>query len=479
MSENTSAKRIGIIGGGIAGLTAAYEFEKARLRGSAIDWHLFEASTRLGGIVETHRQSGFTIECGPDGWLTDKPAARILATELGLGPDLIHSLDRNRRTYLLLDGQLTPIPDGMRMMVPTDLTAIDQSALFSPVAKLAFHAEPNRAADLLAAAPNQDESIASFVRRHFGDEVLRKVAAPLLSGVFGGDVRTLSVRAVMAPFVAHEREFGSLISALAHRPPSSQPIFTSLRTGVGTLVDRLVATLPPDRIHLQTPIQTLNRTHLGWQTDLPTPTLPQTPPQTPPHTPPQTFDHLLLATPAHITAALLHPLSPRAAGLLPTHASSAITIAFAFQDAALSLPVGFGFLAPPGGPHSVLAATFVDQKYPHRVPPGGQLLRAFFGAGTAEHLLPQTDGQLSSLALTELRAILGPIPTPAFHVVRRWPHSLPQYAVGHLDRMAELFSLLTDKLPNLTLLGNSYRGVGLPDLIRDTRDAAHRLSEAL
>lgn len=465
MSDAGRARRIGIVGGGIAGLSAAYELERSRQRGAPIEWQLLEASSRLGGIVETHREAGFVIECGPDGWLSEKPAARALAIELGLGPELISSLDATRRTYLLLDGQLTPIPDGMRMMVPTDLDAIEQSPLFSPTAKQAFRDEPDRAAELRAAAPGGDESISSFVRRHFGDEVLAKVGAPLLSGVFGGDVATLSVRAVMAPFVALEREFGSLITALARRPESGKPspaVFTSLRSGLSAMIESLTAHLAPERIELRAEVCGIARSTDAWTVQLA-------------GRAPLQFDELILATPAPMTAALLRPLAPVAAALLPTEASSAIIVALAFEDARLPLPPGFGFLVPPGGEQALLACTFADQKYPGRVPPGGQLLRAFFGAGSVERLATHTDDQLSELALQELRAIIGPLPEPSFRVVRRWPRSLPQYAVGHLDRMAELFSLLADELPGLTLLGNSYLGVGLPDLIRDARAAAHRI----
>ena len=453
-------KHIAIVGGGIAGLTVAYELERARIDGAEITWQLFEATNRLGGILETHRRAGFTIECGPDGWVSEKRAARNLAIELDLGDELIHSLDATRKTCLLLDGQLTPMPDGMRMMVPTDLQAIEQSPLFSPAAKLAFMEEPGRAADLRAAAPAEDESIASFIRRHFGDEVLTRVGAPLLSGVFGGDVGTLSVRAIMAPFVALEREFGSLITALRRRPLSTEPIFTSLRSGLGTLIDRLIQTLPPENLYLRTPVRSIARTHNAWHLE----------------DVPEAFTDLILATPAHITQTLLQPLAPLAAQLIPTQASSAIVVALAFEHADLQLPQGFGFLVPPGAETSLLACTFIDQKYPHRAPPGGQLVRAFFGASSAERLAPLSDAELTTLALTELRHILGPLPEPAFTLLRRWPHSLPQYAVGHLDRMRQLFSLVADELPNLTLLGNSYLGVGIPDLVRDARAAARRIA---
>ncbi len=195
-------KRIAIVGGGIAGVAAAYEIARLRRAGAAVEAVLYEASARLGGIVETVREAGFTIEGGPDGWVTEKPWARELAEELGLGDELVPSNDATRKTYIVVElrgePKLVAMPDGMRLMVPADLEALEQSELFSDAAKAAYREEIARAEELRAAAPATDESVAEFVRRHFGDEVLEKVGAPLLSGVFGGDVTKLSVRAVMA-----------------------------------------------------------------------------------------------------------------------------------------------------------------------------------------------------------------------------------------------------------------------------------------
>ena len=178
-------KRIAIVGGGISGLAAAYELEKARKSGAAIDWQLYEASDRFGGIVETVRQDGFVLEQGPDAWVTEKPWARELAIELGLEAELIFSNDATRKTYILIDGRLQPIPDRMRMMVPEDLATLEDSPLFSDSARKAYAAELTRADELRASALAEDESVAAFVQRHFGEEVLAKIAAPLLSGVFG------------------------------------------------------------------------------------------------------------------------------------------------------------------------------------------------------------------------------------------------------------------------------------------------------
>ena len=477
-----SNKRIAVIGGGISGVTAAWQLAQHDRQFGGLDVTLYEASPRLGGTVETILRDGFVIDCGPDGWVTDKPWARELARELGLHTKLIASNDATRVTYIVRDGQLVPLPGGMRMMVPSSLSdpaldALADSPLFTPAAIAAYAAEPARAAELKASAPAHDESIATFVRRHFGDEVLTKVAAPLLRGVFGGDVATLSVRAVMPAFVRMEREHGSLILALqSAQQPSADPcaadpgqaekpsIFTTLEGGTQALIDRMAAELPPDWIRLNSPITSIARAGAGFLLTTPSG--------------PQPYDALILATPAHVTAGLIPKiLGPRAAQLHQMDATSAVVAAFAFTQP-FDLPPGFGFLVPAGESSHLLAGTFADQKFPGRVPPGSRLLRAFFGGAQAPAIAALPDPEIAAGALTELTQLLGPLPDPSFHIVRRWPRSLPQYAVGHLDRIAELDELLRPH-PTLRLIGNAYRGVGLPDLIRDARAAARNLLETL
>ena len=458
-------KRIAIVGGGIAGLTAAYELSRQANNGAVVEAVLFEASPRLGGIVETVREGGFIIECGPDAWVTEKPWARELAEELGLGDQVIPSNDATRKTYVLVDGQLKAMPDGMRMMVPSNLDALDQSDLFSAAAKQAFYSEINRADELKANAPQHDESVAAFVQRHFGEETLATIGAPLLRGVFGGDVAKLSVRAVMAPFVAMEREHGSLIAAMQTRAATSgnkpTPVFTTLQTGLGTLIDSMIAAVPKEWIRLGTKIRSISRNHDHWQLET--------------STSQETFDAVMMAAPAHIARELLLPIDGRAAELMQMDASSAVVVAFGFPDATtLRTPPGFGFLVPEGSGSRLLACTFVDQKFSHRVPQNGKLIRAFFGGDAAERLMRCGNDEVASIARLELAHILGPLPEPQITVVRRWPNSLPQYAVGHLERMQELDERIRI-LGGLYLLGNGYRGVGLPDLIRDARIAVQQI----
>ncbi|MEK6398583.1 MAG: protoporphyrinogen oxidase, partial [Terriglobus sp.] len=301
-------QRIAIVGGGLAGLSAAYELQR---HGHAFT--LIEQSHRLGGIVDTARQDGFVIERGPDGWVTEKPWARELAIELGLEDELITSNDHERITWVLQGGTLLPMPDNMRMMVPESVDSIMQSPLFGESARLAYRAEEQRAEELKAAAPDQDESVASFIQRHFGDEVLRVIGAPLLGGVFGGDVYQLSVRAVMPAFVAMEREYGSLIQALAAKRAQrgnkpAAPVFTSLKSGTGTLVERMAETLPADSVRLNTEVTEITRTANGWSVNG------------------ESFDHLMLALPVHHAARLMAATDARMAELIVQPTSSAIIV---------------------------------------------------------------------------------------------------------------------------------------------------------
>jgi oxygen-dependent protoporphyrinogen oxidase len=478
-------RRVAIVGGGIAGLAAAYELELARKRGADLDWQLYEASNRLGGIVETTRHTtdagNFILEGGPDGWVSEKPWARDLAIELGLESSLIYSNDATRKTYILIDNKLQPMPDGMRMMVPENLSTLEASPLFSGDARAAYAAELARADELKSAAPDPDESVASFVRRHFGEEVLEKIGAPLLSGVFGGDVDRLSLRAVMPAFVTMEREHGSLIAALqakskarGNRP--QQPIFTTLRNGLGTLVDALIAKLPAERLHLNRSALSLKREGNTWCLRTSTPSDRDIAGKSKRH-----FHHVFLATPVDATRSLLQPRDPDAAALVPQDASSAVLATFCWPAetaASFKVPSGFGFLVPQSANQQdqLLAATFVDQKFPDRTPAGARTIRVFFGGPTADALSPQSDAAISTAAFTQLDKILGPLPPPdaALTNVRRWPRSLPQYEVGHLERIAEL-DLRIAAIGGLTLLGNGYRGVGLPDLVRDARAAVRSL----
>ena len=488
-------KRIAIVGGGIAGVSAAYELALQQQSGAPIEFTLYEATARLGGTVQTERRDGFVLEYGPDSWVSEKPWAQELAVELGLASELITSQDERRRTYLAEGRALQAMPDGMRMMVPVQWASVLNSPLFSWQAKLAYLREPKNADQLKAATlanlpDGGDESVRDFVFRHFGAEVADTIAAPLLAGVFGGDIAPLSARAVLPAYVALEREHGSLVLGLQHRQQqraeqgkAALPIFTALRNGLGGLIEAMEARIPGSSLRKGAGVEAIERVENGWRLRAS-----GAPSQ-------QTFDAVIVAAPARSTARLLAAIDARAAALLPQESSSAIVAAFAFsamQAAEMRIPRGFGFLVPQRPPsasatmdagpeaaaqRALLACTFVDQKFPFRAPPGAILLRAFFGGAGAPELMRYDDAMLLGLAHTALGRVLGKLPTPEIRLVRRWPDSLPQYAVGHLHRMAELDARIA-ALPQFRLIGNAYRGVGLPDLVHAGRTAARQLLES-
>jgi protoporphyrinogen/coproporphyrinogen III oxidase len=468
-------KRIAIVGGGISGLTAAYILH--RDHSETCDVSLFEAENRLGGIVETVHGDGFTIECGPDSWVTEKPWAEQLARELGLADELLRSNDHARRTYIAHQGSLAPLPDAMHMMVPTDLSAMLASPLFTEAAKQAYMEEPARAEELREAAlanrgSDMDESVAAFVHRHFGEEVAETVARPLLAGIFGGDIERLSARALLGPFISMEARYGSLILGLqqrSHAPKSS--VFTTLSSGLGTLVDRLQQRLPTASVRLSDPVTTLDSLPTGWAVETTRGRA--------------SFDRVVIATPLNTTRRLLARLpftqAQQAATLLPSDANSGLVVALAYRrldQATAAIPKGFGFLVPPApiSHHSLLACTFLDQKFPNRAPEGATLLRAFFASSAADQLSRRSDDEIATIARDQLVGFLGPIPQRAdVTIVRHWQRSLPQYEVGHLARIAQ-FNVYLSSLHGLFVAGNALQGVGLPDLVRDATHAAHALA---
>jgi oxygen-dependent protoporphyrinogen oxidase len=493
LSDVAQPRRIAIVGAGLAGMAAAHavaQAEAARMQtqpGSpSLRLTLFEASSRLGGTIETIRRGGFTIECGPDSWVSDKPAMRQLALHLGLGDQLIPSNDALRRNYLVQGRALMPMPDGLRMMVPTRWLPILESPLFSWQARLAYLREPKRAAELknqaAARAEGFDESVRAFVERHFGAEATEKIAGPLLAGVFGGDIDKLSAGAVLAPFVQLERLHGSLIAPMmeaaqqtvgraaqaeAKQSGDLPAVFTTLRDGLGTLIDAIARVLPRDCIQMGVRVTGLRREGEYWQLQR----------EAGGSTKKEVFDAVVLATPAPVTRELLRPHDAEAAALLEMEATSAIVVALCWSPEAssrLRIPRGFGFLVPPGpalgSEPTLLAGTFMHQKFAHRAPEGAVFLRGFFGGEAAVRMMDWTDEAIADAARAAFARLLGPLPAAQEVVVRRWPLSLPQYHIGHPVRMAALAERMR-LLPGLVVTGNAYQGVGLPAIVQHAQQA--------
>jgi oxygen-dependent protoporphyrinogen oxidase len=422
-------------------------------------------------VLRTEYVHGCVVEAGPDSFITEKPWAADLCRELGIGDQLIGSNDTDRKTYILTRGRLVEMPDGLMFMVPTKILPTALSPLFSWATKLRMAQEllyPPRAVD-------HDESVAAFVERHYGSEMVDRLADPLLSGVYGGEAAHLSVRAVLPRFAAMERNHGSLGKAMLaarkkassgpHRP--TPPLFTSLKNGMQSLTETLASRLNPSVLHCDTRVEAIQiqREAGGWiisaglQSD---------------H-----FDGVIIALPGQAASDVIRIASPElSAELAAIQYSSSITVGLGYDDEVRrSLPPGFGFLVPRSEGKRLLAATFVHNKFPHRAPDDRALLRCFFAGKSAEQVWPYTDDQIVGIVLGELQQILGLRAEPLFARVYKWKSAMAQYGVGHLERL-ERIERLRQQLPGLELAGNAYRGIGVPDCIRSGRDAAAALLKA-
>ena len=454
-------RRIAIIGGGISGLSAAYALEKKRRAGVEVNYVLYESSPRLGGVLVTERVDGCLIEAGPDSFLTEKPWASDLCQELGLGDQLIGSNDADRKTYILVRGRLVEMPDGLMFMVPTKILPTIFSPLFSLKTKLRMAREwfhpPHQALG--------DETVAAMVERHYGPEMVDRLADPLLSGVYGGEASQLSVRAVLARFADMEAKHGSLgramLAARRNSPKTNgapRPLFTSLKEGMQQMVDALVERLDGNAVTTGALVQAVTHERGGWvvsaglQSD---------------H-----FDAVILAVSTQVAASLLRMSSPElAAELGSVNYSSSVTVALGYdQRVRESLPPGFGFLAPRSEGKRMLAATFVHNKFPHRAPDDRAIIRCFLGGARDEQILARSDDEILRIVREELSQVLHLTAEPLFVRVFKWKSAMAQYGVGHLERLQRI-ATLRQKLPGLALAGNGYNGIGVPDCVRSGSEA--------
>jgi len=455
-------KRVAIIGGGISGLAAAFALEERHRAGESLTYVVYEASPRFGGVLVTEQVDGCLVEAGPDSFLTEKPWAAGLCRRIGLEDQLIGSNDDDRKTYILVKGKLTPLPDGLMFMVPTQLAPALLSPLFSSATKFRMVREwrfsPRQS--------NGDESIASLVERHYGAEMVDRLADPLLSGVYGGAAAELSVRAVLPRFAEMEAKHGSLARGiLAARKNLEQseaglrPIFTSLKNGMQQLPESILAKLAPDALHPSSVVQALQRQDGGWIVSAGYAS--------------DHFNAVIVATSAPVAASLLEMASPDLSAELRTISySSSVTVALGFgKEVRSSLPPGFGFLVPRSEGKRMLATTFVHNKFPHRAPEDRALLRCFLGGSRDEQALQLPDEEILGIVREELRQILGLTAEPLFARVYRWKGAMAQYTVGHLERI-ERIEKLRKQLPGLALAGNGYRGIGVADCVRSGEQAA-------
>ena len=444
--------KVVIVGGGISGLSAAYDLAKAK-----IPHILIEKQTRLGGVIETRDVAGCVTEAGPDSFLAAKPEALTLIKELGLADEVIGSNDHQRTTYILRHGKLEKLPDGVMMIVPSRLMPLLESGLLGWGTKMRMGLELLRRPVTIA-----DRSVAEFVIDHFGQETLDYLAEPLLSGVYGGDPRQMSVQSVLPRFAAMEASHGSLgravLKSRGKNPSSSGGLFRTLKSGLGTLVDRLAQ--PATVCHAE--VEAIERQGDGYRVRA--------------HGNWMEASHVILAAPAWNLAPLVESFEPRLSTLLGgiPYSSSAI-VGLVYRDADYDgQRTGFGFLVPKKERERLAAVTFVGTKFSNRTPEGLTLLRCFFGGIGDEGILHESDESLIRIARRELEKILGLSAAPAATTIARWPRAMAQYTVGHGERLKEIEARAA-ALPGLYLAGNAYTGIGITDCIRMGRAAAGKI----
>lgn len=480
---------ITIIGGGIAGLSTAWYVQKeARARGQAVQVTVLEAGDRWGGKVRTDHVEGFTVEGGPDSFITQKPWAWQLAQELGLGEACLGTNDAHKQVFVLNHGRVTPLPEGVLLIIPTKFKPFALSPLISPLGKLRM------GLDLLVPAKKDkgDETLADFVRRRLGQEALDKIAEPLMSGIYNADAEQQSVAATFPRFQAIEQKHGSLIRGMlaaqkarrAAKPRSSQgpgpkppSVFVSFREGTQTLIAALVDQLTAQGVDLRlnTAVSSLATASLDSEYDGYTMTTNDG------HS--HQADVVICATPAYITADLLETLAPPASELLhQIRYVSTGTLSLAYRRSDLpALPEGFGVVIPRTEERQINAITFSSVKFAQRAPDESLLLRVFFGGSRTPQTISLEDDALLRVVKRELADMVGITAVPLFHRLYRWHQSNPQYDVGHLDKVAAIEAALP---PGIWVTGSAYRGVGLPDCVHQAQQTAtavwtHRAEPAL
>ena len=471
-------RRIVIVGGGIAGLSAAYYMSKDVQEPVAIS--LLEASKYWGGKLVTERQDDFVIEGGPDTFIVTKPWALDLCRQLGIDGRLKGTNPEHKNTYILHTGRLHPLPGGLTMMIPTEFTPMIRTGLLS------WPAKARMGADFLIppAARNGDESLGAFVTRRLGRQAYERLIEPLMSGIYAGDGDLLSLQATFPYLRDLELEYGGLVKgALAlHRKrirsqlrknggtvpgttPGSRSIFLTPQRGLAEIVEALLANLQTSgvRLRLNTGVTNIERMAKGYRLRLRDGERIEA-------------DGLILATPAYVTSDLLKGFAPElAAELKAIEYATTATVTLAYRESDLGRPLdGYGYVIPRSEGRQALACTWTSTKFPHRAPRGYALLRVFIGRAGQEDDLAWDEDSLLEIARQELRSTLNILAEPVLKRVFIWDKAMPQYNLGHPTRLERIRAGM-EPFPSLALAGNGYSGIGIPDCIHSGELAAMRL----
>jgi oxygen-dependent protoporphyrinogen oxidase len=469
--EPTSGQdRVVVIGGGLSGLAAAHAMvTRAAEARRPIEVVVLEAKDRVGGAVWTKHADGFTIEGGADSFITNKPHAVELCQALGLGDQLIGTAPEHRRSFVVRQGRLAPVPEGFVLLAPNRLGPL----LTTPV--LSLRGKLRMLLDLVLPAREDegDESLAAFVKRRLGREALERLVQPLVAGIYTADPNDLSLKATLPQFIALEREHGSLIRGALRQGREARSVernasgaryglFVTLADGMDTLPRTLAAALPAGTVRTGTAVRRISRPDpvSPWLVELL-------------DGPPLSASAVVLATEAHAAARLLDSFDSELAQRLraiPYASSLIVNIGYRRDQVAHPLD-GFGAVVPTIERRSIFAVSFLSVKFPRRAPPGTVLLRVFVGGAMQPELFDLDDGAVMGLVSSDLADLLGARGEPLLVEISRHCRAMPQYTLGHLDRIATI-RLQAARHPRLILTGNAFDGVGIPDVIRNAQAAA-------
>ena len=480
-------KRIIIIGGGVAGLGAAYKISRAASQGHDVGFVQIEKDRRLGGKILTEvvpdpsEKGGFIVDGGPDCFLTEKPACHRIARLAGIFDDELPTDDSRRRTWILSRGKLHQMPDGVMMFAPTKFVPFATTGLFSWPGKIRMAMDLVIPRKKVVPGELNDETLESFVVRRMGRECLDRLAEPLVGGVHASDPTQMSLAATFPRLLEMEQNYGSLLKAfLAVRrkveemrrkypaKPGEKPrtFFTSFAKGMQQLTDRMADAAGRENIRTGVTVTSLHRSKDGtWSAQ---------------------FldgsnidgDGVIIATESWAAEPLIRPHNPGIADALadiPTSSSATISIAFNEDEVGFDLNA-FGVLCPLVEGRALMAATFSSTKWPGRAPAGKVLLRGFVGGPHNQKIVNRPDEELVQTVLAEFHNILGlnPFARPLFSRVYRWHRGMPQYTLRHVDRVT-LIEEQSAQIPGLAFAGGSYRGVGVPNCIESGERAVSKI----
>jgi len=455
--------KVVIIGGGISGLSAAYYLQKSiNARRLPIEVQLIEASHRLGGKMQTVIRDGFIIERGPDSFLARKTSIINLAKEVGMEDKLVPN--STGKSFVLANEKLFSIPGGAMMGIPTEIGPFVTTGLISIPGKL------RAAADLVLprSESGKDQSLGEFFRRRLGDELVENLIEPLLSGIYAGDIDQLSLQATFPQFYEVEQKYRSLILGMKKTIPS-QPKpkemkekktggFLTFKTGLQSFAEAIEAKLAHESILKGHRVEKIIRVNQKYEIYLNNGEM-------------LIADSIIAATPHKVTQAMFSDY-PFFEPFKSVPSTSVATVALAFPEEAIKQDIdGTGFVVSRNNDYSITACTWTHKKWIHSAPKGKALLRCYVGKAGDETIVDLSDDQIVKIVLEDLKKTMDITMNPDFFIVSRWKNSMPQYTVGHKQRLKKILEHMKTELPGVFLAGSSYGGVGMPDCI-DQGEAA-------